>query len=175
MTIYCSISHDNVDGKWLCLIITGTKYCIMKKNAALWMCYRLNSLTLNWSITIIITSQFSNHTEAHVSNKYSRFTNIWLHRIKCVEQINKRTSSLTRYVTGIHAAALQNFNNFTTKCWYVLFDFIHIILGDALRFSFTLFHRYVASHQIPHNLLFGVKMNKKIKMMSHWPSILVER
>lgn len=51
------------------------------------------------------------------------------------------TSTLPRYGARVHAFALKNFNNFTTECWNILLDFVHIILGDTLRFSFALLRK----------------------------------
>lgn len=63
------------------------------------------------------------------------------------------TCTLSGYIAGIHAATFENFNNFTPKCWNVLFYFIYIIFGDTLWFSFALFNGYIASYQVSHYLL----------------------
>lgn len=54
---------------------------------------------------------------------------------------------------GVHAGVLQNLDQLEAKGRYVLFDFVHIVLGYPLVFRLPLLHSHVSSHQITHDAL----------------------
>lgn len=56
------------------------------------------------------------------------------------------TCSLSWHVARVHSTAFEYFDNFATKRWNILLDFIHIVFGDALRLSLSLLHRDIASY-----------------------------
>lgn len=53
----------------------------------------------------------------------------------------------------VHAAVLQNLDQFTAKRRNVLLDLVDVVLGDALGFGLALLHGHVPPHQVPHDAL----------------------
>jgi hypothetical protein len=53
----------------------------------------------------------------------------------------------------VHARVFEDLDQLAAEGRNVLFDFVDVVLGDALVVRFSLFDRHVAPHQVPHDAL----------------------